>query len=210
MDLEWNEVGNRVVPIQISALRVSSEWWAIDRFDQLMQPLTEPPKWTFLAYNGYPKEAFVSAPTASSVFNQLKRWLMPDDVLCWWSDDPAATFIFLCKTLIKENPEWPMHIIAPAVRDVLLGQYISAKSIYDCKKLLQINHGIEHCSADDVTLIQTILLSYNISGESILAQPLPKEAYPISIQTVLLLFLNIGSSCFMPTQHISDFGAKSK
>ena len=114
MDMEWNESSGRIIPTQLSALRVLPGWRELARIDYLMRPL-KTPDWSFMAYNGHGADDFLSAHTGASVLNRLSNWLSPNDIMCWWSPAPAITFFALYKMLLKSPPQNQIRTIVPSV-----------------------------------------------------------------------------------------------
>lgn len=187
MDIEWIEADYRVCPTQISALRVDSSWKVIDRFDQLIQPYNiRAQMWEHMAYNGHLPDEFIAAPTAATVMNRLNNWLSPLDILCWWSESTAATFIALHRLLLKQAPNYPMRLILPAIKASLQQKGISARgSAYGIAKELAIPvSGREHCSMDDTDMIRIVCQQLMVQNEEIMQSFLRPAAEGATIHTL--------------------------
>ena len=178
MDMEWSEAGGRIVPTQLSALRVLPGWKELARVDYLMRPI-KTPDWSFMAYNGHSPDEFLSAHTGPSVFNRLSNWLSPNDIMCWWSPAPAITFFALHKVLLKQPPQNQIRTIIPSVEKAMAEkELLGHASIYDHRDALNLMAaGAEHCSADDVNLIREILEQLSVDETDILNNHLPPHSY---------------------------------
>ena len=161
MDMEWITMGTRVCPTQISALKVDRYYHQIGRVDMLIKPFsTAAEKWDNMAYNGYPPQSFLSAPTAAAAFNRVSSWINDDDTMIWWIRDQAVSFSMLHASLLKEKPRYAITYISPVVQKAFRsGGYKEKLSLYGAASRLNITaSGPEHCSKSDVDILRAILL----------------------------------------------------
>ncbi len=169
MDMEWITMGTRVCPTQISALKVDRYYHQIGRVDMLIKPFsTAAEKWDNMAYNGYPPQSFLSAPTAAAAFNRVSSWINDDDTMIWWIRDQAVSFSMLHASLLKEKTRYAITYISPVVQKAFRsGGYKEKLSLYGAASRLNITSpGPEHCSKSDVDILRAILASLAIDPES--------------------------------------------
>ena len=169
MDMEWITIGTRVCPTQISALKVDKYYHQIGRVDLLIRPFNaDAERWNNMAYNGYPPQLFLSAPSAPSAFNRISSWIADDDTMIWWIRDQAVSFSMLHGSLLKEKPRYAITYISPVVQKAFRSGGLKEKlSLYGAAARLNIQAvGPEHCSKSDVDIIHAILSSLAIDLES--------------------------------------------
>ena len=187
MDMEWIESEGRLCPTQLSALRVNEDWSIRDRFDRVMKPYTEKArKWKHVAYRGHRPEEFIHAPTAPMVFNELNAWLYPQDILCWWSEPTALTFIALHKLLVANASAHAIRLILPALQPYLKERALPKhRSAYVISDALGLPHdGPKHCSAIDVCVIRKLLEYACLPGEAIRQSLLPERAEEVTVRNL--------------------------
>ena len=171
MDMEWVDWFGRISPSQLAALRVGDDWKEIASFQKLICPELDWRKtdWKHVAFTGYQRDDFLRGSDASSALALLDVWLRADDVLCWWSAPTAETFAFVWKNLMHEPVPYSMRLVAPAIKEELLGRGLHEKgSAYGMAKAagLEITEQ-EHCSVDDVSMIRRLLRELPADPEKI-------------------------------------------
>ncbi len=171
MDMEWVDWFGRISPSQIAALRVGDDWMEIAGFHKLICPELDRRKtdWKHVAFTGYQRDDFLRGSDASSALAMLDAWLHAEDVLCWWSAPTAETFASVWNDLMHEPVPHPMRLVAPAIKEELLGRRLHTKgSAYGMAKAAGL--GIteqEHCSVDDVSVIRRLLRELQADPEKI-------------------------------------------
>ncbi len=171
MDMEWMEKNQRPYPTQISALRVSEYWGEKSRLDQLICPdSVQDLDWNHMAFTGYGKNEFLRAPDGATAMHALQTWLLPDDVLCWWSEPTVTAFVTVWQFLFHVSPPFTFCLVASALEDSLLKAGVFPKgSAYNLAKALKIVvPGNEHCSTDDVNTIRLLISRLHVKPEKIL------------------------------------------
>ena len=176
MDLEWIETRDRICPTQLSAVWTDENWKAVSRIDLTIRPFdSSAEKWNHVAYTGHQPADFIYGFTAAQAMNTLLRRLSPMDVLCWWSLPTAETFIALYRLFMKEAPANRICLIAPALAEPLSKAGIPARGsayVLSEKLGLQIS-GEEHCSTNDVNVIQGLLRLLDVRQEAVVSCPVP-------------------------------------
>jgi len=175
MDLEWFETRNRhVCPTQVAALRIDDEWRVVSVFYELISPHTGVAvQWNHVAFSGASTEDFVRAYSAYTIFDRLEKWLQEDDVLCWWVEEPANIFNMLTKSILKHSFAHKRCILQPYYKAYSSDSISTKGSPY----LLAKRRGIctqkpEHCSINDVNVIQHLMKNLHIST-NVLREPVP-------------------------------------
>ena len=171
MDMEWMEDHYRPHPTQISALRVSEYWGENSRLDQLIRPdSVQDLDWNHMAFTGYGKNDFLRAPGGAAAMRALQSWLLPDDVLCWWSEPTVTAFVTVWQFLFHSSPPFAFCLIAPALEDSLLkaGVFPKGSAYHLAKALKTVVPGNEHCSADDVNTIRMLISRLHVTPEKML------------------------------------------
>ena len=191
MDIEWYETKkHHICPTQIAALRVDDEWNTVSVFSELICPhMGEKVPWEHVAFSGSPPDAFAYAFSAYAIFDRLEKWLKPDDVLCWWNDEPADALRLLLKAILKHDYSNRTCILKPyfnaCVRD--------GKSLKGNPYALSRKRGIavpepEHCSLNDVSVLQKLLHRVKFPAY-LLDNPVPDKIRKVKTDTAELLFL---------------------
>src|SRR5699024_2203162 len=104
-----------------------------------------------------------AAASASTVLGRLERWLRPDDVLCWWLDDPPKKFALLVEVLLKRCFIQRRRILRP----YFLAFADDGKAVrgepYDLARDRGISiPGAAHCAMNDVVVVQRLMRAMNI------------------------------------------------
>ena len=179
MDMEWFRVGeHRICPTQIAALRVDAHWRTLSMFFERMRPQDGvTPPWGHVAFTGASQAEFQAAASASTVLGRLERWLRPDDVLCWWLDDPPKKFALLVEVLLKRCFIHRRRILRP----YFLAFADDGKAVrgepYDLARDRGISiPGAAHCAMNDVVVVQRLMRAMNIPTSALEAPAHKREA----------------------------------
>ena len=101
IDMEWvtNNDGEHW-PTQLAAMRVNENWEAADTFTSLIRPRDRSFwLWDHMAFTGWDRADFQNARDAFSALSDFWRWLMPDDILCWWHREANDLFNIITKDI---------------------------------------------------------------------------------------------------------------
>ena len=179
MDMEWFRVGeHRICPTQIAALRVDAHWRTLSMFFERMRPQDGvTPPWGHVAFTGASQAEFQAASSASTVLGRLERWLRPDDVLCWWLDDPPKKFALLVEVLLKRCFIQRRRILRP----YFLAFADDGKAVrgepYDLARDRGISiPGAAHCAMNDVVVVQRLMRAMNIPTSALEGPAHKREA----------------------------------
>lgn len=191
MDLEWFETKkHHICPTQIAALRVDDNWNTVSAFNELICPhegVSVP--WGHVAFSGYSPDAFIHAYSAHAIFDRLGEWLKPDDVLCWWGDAPAATLKLLLKAILKRNYPNKTCILRPYfMACVSDGQPLKGDPYSLAQRRGIAVPKVEHCSMNDVLVIQRLMSGVRIPTE-VLSGPVPDKSKFVKMNAAEYLFL---------------------
>ncbi len=179
MDMEWIENAEKeACPTQLSAMRVDASWDCVSRFDELIKPQDQScQQWGHMAFAGYPSSAFLEASTVTEVIEKIDAWLLKDDVLCWWGDQPALVLNTVVRKNYGRSVHHPMKTIFPAFSRTVKDGQSTEGSPYKLARLRGIaTPRIEHCSRNDVDVIQTLLKSVQMRTKPILQSNVDMEA----------------------------------
>lgn len=179
MDMEWIE--NKMhyfCPTQVSAMRVDNRWNRIDCYDALIQPYDASCKrWKHIAYSGAEPEAFLSADGGPWVFLNLYKWLRDDDILCWWSEQPALVFQNVISHLLHRDVDHLMRVIYPAWIMDTTDRHSKIGSPYQLARERGIRvPRVEHSSANDTEAIRALLHGTRTSPSAILGSVISPTA----------------------------------
>ena len=176
LDLEWveNQAGH-CGPTQVAARRVDAAWNTAEDFYAQIRPRDQTfHRWDHMAYSGGTPENFLYAKSAYSVLSDLRAWLRPNDILCWWSSEPREVFQKLNALILKGKATQQSYVLDGCVARFLDGQQLG--SPYQ----LAVERGIPvpspaHCAKNDVEAMQTVLRAIGLPQSAVLA-PAPKKA----------------------------------
>lgn len=191
MDLEWFKTSkHHICPTQIAALRVDDEWNTASVFYELICPqegVSVP--WAHVAFSGASADAFMNAHSAHAILARLGQWLRPDDVLCWWREEPAAVLKLLLKAIMKQNYPNAACILSPyfmaCVRD---GHPLKGDPYSLARKRGIPVPKVEHCSINDVRAVQRLMQGVKISTDVLLG-PVPDYRKFVKDHAAQYLFL---------------------
>lgn len=191
MDIEWFEgKAHKICPTQIAAMRIDIDWSTVAVFNELICPqkgVSIP--LGHVSLSGAQPNAFMCAPSAHMVFEHFEKWLMPDDVLCWWHDEPAAKFAMLLKIIMNTSLPNANCILKPYFNACVNDGLSHKGSPYLlAQKRGIIVPGIEHCSMNDVITVQRLMRGVNISTQ-LLNRPVPDRSKLKKINSPNYLFM---------------------
>lgn len=170
MDMEWIENKTHFFcPTQIAAMRVDENWNCVDRFEALIKPFDKScQRFQHIAYSGAEPEKFLSASAGPLVLLNLFNWLYPDDILCWWNDQPALVFQNVVGNLLHRNVDHSMCVIYTVWQKLAVDGHLMVGSPYRLAldRLIPVP-SVEHASANDVEAIRALLQATNISQEAV-------------------------------------------
>lgn len=201
MDLEWVENKSRhVAPTQLAALRVTEAWVSVSMFNTLFRPRDASfHRWGHISFAGASREAFLFAPSARTAFARFLAWLRPDDILLWWGQDAPMHFAGLMKIMGWPKLKNKSHSIQAAFRFFVKDGKTINGSVYQLAKARQIALlSPEHCSTNDVQMLQRLLQGVDFQLDDLYRQMPPKEtrkavqparkvAYPFYIDRITSL-----------------------
>ena len=188
-DLEWFEDKNkRICLTQISMRRVYDGWQNYCNFYRQIQPLPFSfPDWSHVSFTGGSSFTFLTAKNEELVFQELKRWLWPSDIICWWH--PEAMKLFEKRGSVITNKQL---VLTDLVRNYMGAD--SRKNPYLIGTSLALEApGSEHDSRNDTEMIRRVLecikfpqpipdftphsVPHNIPSEQIGAQAMAYHAH---------------------------------
>lgn len=171
IDMEWvtNNDGEHW-PTQLAAMRVNENWEAADTFTSLIRPRDRSFwLWDHMAFTGWDRADFQNARDAFSALSDFWRWLMPDDILCWWHREANDLFNIITKDIQTE---------ASTTKTIILGDYIygllggGGGSPYRlCATLGLKVPKPAHCSPKDVLAMQSLVRGIGFSQCDLLRPP---------------------------------------
>ncbi len=179
MDMGWIENAEKeACPTQISAMRVDGSWDRVSRLDELIKPEDQScQQWNHMAFAGYPSSAFLEAGTIQDALQKLNAWLLKDDVLCWWGDQPALVFSVVVRKIFNRSVKHPMKTIFSAFAHTVKDGQTTEGTPYKLARIRGIAiPRIEHCSRNDVDVIQKLLKRVQMSIKPILKSAIDMEA----------------------------------
>jgi len=181
VDLEWVTLDTkRNMPSQLAALRVTSQWEIVSSFSRLCRPRgTTVYDWSHIGFSGNTEEAFRSAPTARSAFEDFCSWIQPDDILLWWKQDPKNMFsVFLSRFRSTDIPN-SFFILSSIFRSFIRDGKKAKGNIYELAGSRQIPLlEPEHCAWNDVNMLRNLLSHVQFQVEWLQTPlPTPPKAY---------------------------------
>lgn len=166
LDLEWQEVlGNTYCPTQLSAIRVTNDWYIDKEFYSRIHPENGGYYLkSHVAFNGGTHTDFQNAPFFTEVLSRFETWLLPSDVLCWWNDTPSLIFHQLCRTTIhRVFPHRNLHLL-PCFQSLVHDSRKKNGSAYTLAHARNIaTPDKAHYSPNDVRAICALLQGTHIS-----------------------------------------------
>ncbi len=185
VDIEWstNTQGDKS-PTQLAALKVDEQWNVTDSFDSFIRPRDESfHNWKHVSYRGGDAKSFLHARNAHAVFTDFLSWLDDDDVLLWWFDESPVVFCDLVGKILRSNDEHRFVIISDYVHEYLAGQENSHGNAYKLAEARGINTNskMNHCSANDVSVLQSLMKIIGYPQEWLL-QPLVRKETKAAVQ----------------------------
>lgn len=178
-DLEWvtAEEGTRTMT-QLAALRTDHTWQLKDTFCVLVKPERGSHDWEQVAYNGYSPDEFWAGVNEADALRAFSSWLKHDDVLCCWHYQNG-------KTLLALHEHWfgtKLPCRWAAANHFVSAQFAQKKGIFDPGGLYQCAQhcGLqtpvpEHCSCNDVSVLQSLLQKLHLSPQFLTARQKAKS-----------------------------------
>jgi hypothetical protein len=170
LDIEWVESEPAVRNItQIAAMRVDENWNAVASFDALIRPV-EPDNcsWEHMAYNGHSPEEFCASEFEHSCLERFMEWLTDDDILCCWHSDSYETLSQTFKRCSLSPLSLTKVRANGKIRGIASNRGITAYKMYDIAQTCGIEvPNPEHCSTNDVFVLQQILLHFKLNPEKL-------------------------------------------
>lgn len=105
VDFEWVEnAPGQYMPAQLAAMRVDEAWNTVSSFSSLCRPhKTGTIEWNHVAFSGSQPADFWAAPSAVCVFSDFCAWLLADDILLWWDEEPLQRFAQILRDITKQQ-----------------------------------------------------------------------------------------------------------
>ncbi len=159
MDMEWYASQSTVFITQIAAIRIDSNFEIVNTFSKLVFPRTlKGIQWKHMAFSGAAPGEFLRGDTVEKVFESLRRWLAPSDVLLWWHESSQAFFRKAFAQVTGEEIAHDMWILRPGVRNVLQDGRKNKGSPHElCKARALDATWPEHRSLNDVRAMRILL-----------------------------------------------------
>lgn len=160
MDLEWVENGmGHCSPTQVAARRVDSAWNTVDDFYARMRPRDKAfHQWNHVAYSGGTPEDFLYAKSGFSVLSNLRAWLRPDDILCWWFGEAREVFQKINALVLKEKATQQSRLLNDYVVRFLAGKKPGGGNPYKLAAAYNIpTPSPMHDSRNDIEVMQAVL-----------------------------------------------------
>lgn len=171
VDMEWvtSQCGIHW-PTQLAAMRVNAKWETVDSFAALICPTDVSFQlWDHMAFSGRRQKDFLDADDLGLVFNNFRRWLKTDDILCWWHGDARDLY----NTLSGDVQDRDGGHKAIILRDYIFG-YLSGGGGSPYK--LCAEFGIEsptpaHCAENDIRTVQSLIMGIGFPQAALLQAP---------------------------------------
>lgn len=159
MDMEWYESPPAVFITQIAAIRIDADCKIVSTFSKLVSPRTlKGIQWTHIAFSGANPVEFLCADPVEEVFEALRRWFSPSDVLLWWHESSQAFFRKAFAQVMGEEIPYDMWILRPGGRNVLQDSRKNKGSPHELCKVRGLDaEWPEHRSLNDVRAIRILL-----------------------------------------------------
>ena len=171
LDIEW--VGdNEKHMTQLSAMRVTTFWWAMDRLDILVRPedgcAYDP---DHVAYGGYPESRFAEGMTEEEGIVSFAEWLQPDDTIWVWALANRNCLQELWHKYISD--EFPMvTVLSGRARGLASSQGCTGASPYDMLSSLGKDPPYpEHRSANDIEVLCNLFNRLNLVARNARSKP---------------------------------------
>lgn len=181
-DLEWDPTDDALrTPTQIAALRTDAAWQPCGEFCSLVRP--EDPahvKWNLVAYSGSSPEEFEAGPTEEDCFRRFFQWLAPDDILCCWHCGNGEMLARLFDRWVGGKLPWKWYAANEPVYALLAQKGMKGQgSLYRCagRRGLPLPKP-QHCSRNDVSVLQSLLSALHLPTDALTAPQLPKPPKP--------------------------------
>ena len=167
-DVEWIENQQGLISFtQVAMFRVDEKWNIIRTKSRRIRPKdTSFHQWKHMAFTGGSKEDFLAAPSYFQAFEDIVKWLWPNDIICWWSN---------------ESKEWVQKIVPTITnRQIVINERVcnflgeKLSSPYQLGKQLKLDKpGEKHNSRNDVEMMRLLLQSIHFP------QPIPEIITPV-------------------------------
>lgn len=175
VDMEW--VTNRAchyAPTQIAAVRVDENWNTTSEFSSFIRPRDSSfYDWRHVAYNGGKAPDFLDAKNAYLVLTDFLNWLHEDDVLIWWHTESQNLYEKLLGFILKADSAHKSIAIWKHIGAFLSGKTITKGSPYKLAAACNVDVSAytQHCSKDDVKVLQKLLSTLQYPQEQLLDPP---------------------------------------
>lgn len=180
-DLEWvtAEDGTRTMT-QLAALRTDGAWQSSDSFSVLVKSEQGEHDWEQVAYNGYSPDEFRAGMAEEDALQAFFNWLKKDDVLCCWHYQNGTTLAALYKRRFHAKLPCRWAAVNDPVYALLFQKNITASGgLYACAGHCSLPLPVpEHCSYNDVRVLQALLSTLQLPGCSLKAFRTKKTAVP--------------------------------
>lgn len=179
-DIEWDPTDDSLrTPTQIAALRTDAAWKPYGEFCSLVRP--EDParvKWGLVAYNGSSPEDFEAGPTEEECFRRFFQWLTPGDTLCCWHYESGKMLVRLFNRWVGGELPWKWYAVNQPVYALLAQKGMNASGgLYRCAEQCGLPlPKPQHCSRNDVSVLQSLLSALPLSPDTLTAPKPPKPS----------------------------------
>lgn len=180
LDIEW--IGDQEKHMtQLSAMRVTPYWWAMDRMDIIVRPEDGCAfDSDHVAYGGYPESKFAEGVAEEDGIISFSEWLQPDDTIWVWAATNQKYFQELwSKYISDEVPN--IAVQSGRARGLASKQGLTDNSPYDILSSLGKDPPYpEHRSANDIEVMCHLFSRLNLTPKRSkpLTPPAPKSALP--------------------------------
>lgn len=165
MDLEWiTDFNNFNYETQLAALRVDNNWNEVSSYTSLIHPQV----WMehAIGLGGHTREEYDRAYSLTKVMEGFQRWLQPDDVLCWWQNDPKELFEKEYKRLMDADLDRLSIELKPCFKAFVDDGFSKSGNPYDLAAAREIpRYKPAHDSLNDVWMLADLLSAVSLTQD---------------------------------------------
>lgn len=165
MDLEWiTDHNNFNYETQLAALRVDNNWKEVSSYTSLIRPQV----WVehAIGLGGHAREDYDRAYSLTKVMEGFQRWLQPDDVLCWWQNDPKILFEKEYKRLMGVELDRISVELMPCFKAFVDDGFSKSGNPYDLAAARDIpRYKPVHDSLNDVWMLSDLLTAVSLTQD---------------------------------------------